>query len=475
MRYQEPIYIQTNISGVRNKIINPVNMSSDMCIFSAPLYGMSGATKLDCSSGFTGTTHIITTATTIPLSFNFTANTATFTANTATFRYELYKFNDNSNTFTLPAIYKSDTIQYSGFSGTSILSESIPISGLSLDGEYLIKGFYQYNVCTEFLNKLGKTVDTSKFITGSEYGLYDSSLDYYFIAFKGAEKPSILMNGANRPPMNQLYQQVIIPNSGETRFAVSYTQKGYAMVTLNGLVLAEDLDYTLSASVLTLLDTTVDGDIITVIYSSGGGNNIIGDNINITSSIVSGTTDNQGSNLAYFNTDTNKYEIYTLIEPIDSYSILVMLNGATLANGVDYYQSRTNKKRIILEGDLMIGDIITIAYAPVTGVVRGLVTNYPSVSWKIKTPPQTNYGIFTLEISTSETFDTLYSAITQSYVKEQTMYYSNFVAIGNIGTILYYRVKNEKIYKTLCDVSISDIAYSDAVSITIQTNSINSY
>jgi hypothetical protein len=36
-----------------------------------------------------------------------------------------------------------------------------------------------------------------------------------------------------------------------------------------------------------------------------------------------------------------------------------MLNGVTLANGGDYYQSISNPKRI-LEGDLLIEDIITI-------------------------------------------------------------------------------------------------------------------
>lgn len=86
MRYQQPIYIQNQNSAVRNKDFNNVNMSSDICIFAAPLFNMTGATKLDCS-GYTGTTHVITTATTIPLYFNFTGNTGTFTANTPTFNY----------------------------------------------------------------------------------------------------------------------------------------------------------------------------------------------------------------------------------------------------------------------------------------------------------------------------------------------------------------------------------------------------
>lgn len=474
MRYQQPIYIQNQNSGVRNRIINSFNMSSDMCIFSAPLFGMTGATKIDCS-GFTGTTHVITTATTIPLTFNFTGNVETFTANTPTFNYEIYKYNHNVNKFSLPSVYKSDKFEYSGFSGTSIITENVPVSGLSLDGEYLIKGYYQYSACTNFLNKLGKTIDTLSFRYGSEYGLYDNNTDYYFIAFKGADEPKFLINAANRPPLNQLYQQVILPEGNQNVFSVAYNGSSNAMVTLNGLVLASNYDYTLSNNVLTLSASTVSGDVLTIVYTAGAGNNLIGENINITTPIISGGTNEQDNNLVYFNTATTKYEIFTLIEPINSGSIMVMVNGATLANGVDFYQSSSNPKRIILEGLLIIGDIITIVYAPTTGTINGLTNNYPAISWNIETPPQTTEGVFTLEISTDRRFNTIYSSITQSYVIGQTNYYANFIASGTIGTTLYYRVKNDKKYKTLCGDVLSDIKYSEIIPIIIQTNSINSY
>jgi len=474
MRYQQPIYIQSDISAVRNKDINNVNMSSDMCIFAAPLFGMTGATKLDCS-GSTGTTHVITTATTIPLHFNFTGNTDTFTANTPTFNYEIYKFNHNTNTFTLPHVYKSETFQYSGFSGTSIISENVPVSGLSLDGEYLIKGYYQYNACTEYLSKLGKTVNTLTFRNGTEYSLYDNDLDYYFIAFKGADIPTFSINGSNSPALNQLFQQVILPEDGETTFTVNYNSSSQVLVTLNGLVLAKNIDYSLTESVLTLSGATVKGDILTLIYTAGDRNNITGENIIISTPITSGGTDGEGSNLVYFNTGTSKYELFITLEPTNSGSILVMLNGAMLSNGLDYYQSTSNPKRIILEGIVMVGDIITIVYAPATSVFNGIINNNPAITWQITTPPQTTGGTFTLEVSTGDTFSNFYATVSQPYVIGQVLYFSNFVASGTVGTKLYYRVKNEKRYETLCGITLSDIKYSETVPITIQTNSINSY
>jgi hypothetical protein len=154
---------------------------------------------------------------------------------------------------------------------------------------------------------------------------------------------------------------------------------------------------------------------------------------------------------------------------------MVMINGITLASGVDFYQSISNPKSIILEGNLMVGDIITIVYFPVTSVVNGLSTNKPSVAWQIINPPQLLNGSFTFELSSASTFTSISSGSTQPYVIGQTTYYANFIASGKIGDKLYYRVKNQKDYTTLCGVVISDIAYSDIIPITIQSNSINSY
>jgi hypothetical protein len=474
MRYQELIYIQNENSAVRNKDILNVNTSSDICIFEAPLFSVSGASKIDCS-GSTGTTYVITTATTIPLYFNFTGNTNSFTANTASFKYEIYKYRNGPNSFVLPPVYRSDNIEYSSFSGTNVISQSIPISSLILDGEYLIKGYFDFTSCTEYGSLLGKKIDTSIFRSGAEYGLYNDDLDYYFIAFKGAEIPKFLPNGSNTPVANQLFQQVILPEEGQTNIIITQTYSGFFVVTLNGLVLSNTLDYTFSGNVVTLNDPAVSGDIITIIYTTSGGNNLVGDNISINSAIVSGTTDNQGTNSAYFNTTTQKYEIYTTITPVTGGNILVMINGATLANGIDYYQSTTNPKRIILAGDLMVGDIITIVYFPSTTVVNGIIVSNPLVSWQIDNSPQTTGGTFTLQTSTNNSFTNIVYSAQQNYIVGISLYYDYLSVSGTVGTKLYYRVKNEKKYETICGDIIVDTAYSETIPIVIQTNSINSY
>lgn len=473
MRYQEPIYIQNQNNGVRNKDILNFNMSSELCIFEAPQFSVSGASKLQCGSD--NSYYVINNETTIPLAFNFTGNTDSFIENDTTFSFKIYKYNENANIFTQPSKYSSENYSYETFSGTNILNVSVPINSLMLDGDYIVKGLFQYKPCTTFANKLDKTINTSSFVGGDMYGIYDSSLDYYFIAFTAAEKPLLLVNGSNTPSSGALFQQVLLPNNDETNLIITNSYNGYFVLTLNGLLLSPSLDYTFTGNVITLNSPTVKGDVVTITYTNIGGPNLIGDTIKISSSIVSGVTNSQGDNLVYYNTTKNKYEIYTSVVPADKNSIIVMLNGATLANNIDYYQSTSNPKRIILNGDLMVDDVLVIVYFPSVSPSGDLNTNFPTVAWSIKTPPTTTGGTFTLEVSNTSDFSSLIYTNSQSYSVDNTKYFDSFVASGSVGTSIYYRIKNQKKYKTICNDILSDTIYSDSIKLVVKTNAINSY
>jgi hypothetical protein len=255
-------------------------------------------------------------------------------------------------------------------------------------------------------------------------------------------------------------------------------------VALNGIVLSENYDYIItgitnglvSTNLVILSSPAVNDDILTVTYISAGfTNQIIDKIIDINSPIVSGATNGQGSNDIYFNTTTNKYEIYLDTDPISNNDILVTLNGAILANNIDYYQSKSKPKRIILNGDIIIDDIIIVYYNSITNLVNTITNPNPGVSWFINTPPQTTDGLFTVEVSTASTFNIITSANTVAYVVDETSYYSFLPISGSYGDVYYYRVKNEKKYKTLCNSEIVSIKYSEVIPITIGINSINSY
>lgn len=477
MRYQERIYIQNENKAVRNKNILNVNTSSDICIFETPIFTLSGASKLDCSTGSTsGISYVITGSTdTIPLIFNFTANTNTFIDKSATFKFEIYKYSNLINEFLSTAVYKSEQIDYTTFSATNITTQLVPTNQLNLDGEYIIKPYFQFGLCTDFLGRLNKKIDTSVFINGSMYGIYNDENDYYFIALKQAEIPFFVNNSSNSTPANKLVQTLLPVVSGQTTFTISNYVSGDFIFTFNGSVLSKDLDFSVSGQVVTLFEECVDDDIVSVIYTTSGVNNLVGDTYIVTSTIVSGATDGQGNNKYYFNTTTGKYEVYTSISPSVGESVLMMLNGVTLTNGVDFYQSTTNPKRIILTGDLIIDDVISLVYFPVIGVVNGLTTNNPLVTWVIQSPPTENNGCFSLEVSYDENFSSYYYSGITNYVVGGTYYYDSFTASGSVGTQLYYRVKNSKNYVTICGDVINSVNYSEIIPITIQTNSINSY
>jgi hypothetical protein len=177
----------------------------------------------------------------------------------------------------------------------------------------------------------------------------------------------------------------------------------------------------------------------------------------------------------YFNTTTGKFEVYTEMLPLQNSSIYIAINGVVLANKLDYYQSTTDPKRIILEGVLLNNDEVTIYYNTAPTVVGDIYTNPQNVAWGLPIAPQDNDGYFVLEISP----DPLFSAVTQSattnYIAGVVEYSANVSITGSVNTTLYYRIRNRREYETLCGDKINSEAVSETVPIIIRNNAINSY
>lgn len=444
----------------------------------------SGVTEVICDLDFSGATsgdtniYPLTGQTNIDLDFTFTANTSNLTGNTK-FSFEIYKYDNDLGLFKQPPQYISDNFSWSEFSGTSAFTTSVPVSTLNIDGDYLVKGFYTYDVCTEIGNLLGETITTSKYKTGDSYGIYQLDRDFYFTAFVKAEKPSLQLRNNTTTIVNSLFVNSSILTGNEDVIAIKKTSGSYS-IALNGLTLAKDLDYSLSANNLTsivrLSGGTVSGDIFTYVFvSSSDKDSFRLDTIDITSTIVSGVTNSQGLNDVYYNTDENKYEIYTSIAPSSANDIILTLNGVTLANNIDYYLSITNDKRIILEGSLVVGDIINVYY--ITDIIAqgNITTTILPISWSIPTPPQKVNGEFTVEFSDTNNFINIITSGKTEYIVGFSNYSLNIPLVGESGDVQYYRIKNEKKYIDICGNPIPTVSYSEIIDITIQTNAINSY
>ena len=486
--FENKIYIQTAYEGVRNKDILNVNTSSDFCTFEAPQYTMSGASKIPCDATLsaltTGTSYVFildSSATTKEIIFEFTGNTESFTANNATFKYEIYKYDTTVGNFHRPAQYGSYEFPWSGFSGTSIITETIPLTSLNVDGEYLIKGNFVHDVCTEFASRLGYKYDTSSYVSGSEFGLYNSDRDFYMLIMKEAATP-IFNNFILGGTIGAIKQYSVIPVDGQTDFILTIDVGLDFVVTLNGLSLSRDEDYAVTQFtggtqpyLVSLSAETKSTDIVSFIYVTSSAEIRIKTDIIDVISIASGATDAQGSNQIYYNTTTSKYEAYTTLNPRNGNDILVMVNGVTLTFGIDFYQSITNPKRIIFEGTILVGDIIIIAYNSNAPFVDSITESTPTIYWTIDPAPQSVNGEFLLEVGTDDTLTTLVSTARTEYIAGEVSYNAIVTITGTVGTQLYYRVTNNKFYNTLCGDIIQSTAYGEVIPITIATNSINSY
>jgi hypothetical protein len=152
-----------------------------------------------------------------------------------------------------------------------------------------------------------------------------------------------------------------------------------------------------------------------------------------------------------------------------------MINGVSLANGIDFYQSTSNNKRIILVGDIVVGDIITMVYFPSAGVASNIYNANPVVGWSISDAPKLVNGYFTLELANDIGFNSIIYTGKTDYVVDTYFYGLPLSLSGDVNTKYYYRVRNDKNYVTICGNEINSYVYSDTIPITIATNSINSY
>ena len=456
------------------------------CIFT----GSCETNQTVCDLDFSGITindenvHVLTGQTEFNLTFDFTGNTTSFIDNNAKFKYNIHKYVPGLNRFNGVPVYSSEYINWSVFSGTSAYTTSITASTIDPDGEYIIKGQFNHDVSTEFGKLLGYNYTTVPSLNGDPYGIYQSNNDKYFITFKEADIPTFVNSEVNNGgALNGLTVSSILLDGTTTEFNLPPNEGDY-LISLNGITLSPQYDYTLSqievddefVTNLKLSGQTFSEDILTYTFTNSQlTNNIKSDSFDISSAIVSGATNGQGLNKVYYNTTKNKYELYLSTTPITSNDIGITLNGITLANNVDYFQSNTNPKRIILEGNLIISDLLTAYYNGDTNIQGNQFGTGVTVSWVIENAPINNEGLFTVQISNDEYFDTIVSSGTTSYTTNETNYGQLINLVGTFGDKQYYRVKNEKKFKNLCGEILTTEKYSEIIEITIQTNLNNSY
>jgi hypothetical protein len=471
MRHQERIYIQTAHSAIRNKDHHNVNMSSDLCEFLGPTYTMTGATII-----MTGATvndhniHIIDSGTTFDLTFSFTGNVSTFITTDTSFNYDIYSYNYGTNVFSSPAIFESGDITWDTFSGTSAFTDTLLVSEFIVDGEYLVKGNYIYPSCTGFLGSLGDFNDTTLPLYGTEYGIYNPEFDDYFALIAKATKPVFTLSPDDSACLGTLLVESTTITD-QTEITTSINWVGKPIVALNGLTLGEgeDLDYELIGENTVIFNAPIVAeDIVTIAFiGTGSANGLVSESFLIEDPIASGATNGEGVNTYYFNTGTTKYELFMLTEPVEFDDMIVTLNGVTLANVIDYTNSIDNPLKIILNGNIFDGDILTITYNSYGSFVGTIYVDNFNVFWVIIPAPPNDSGMFTISVAEDNTFASIIYSGTTPYITNQSTYSANVDLAGYTGTTASYKVTNQKDFTLISGDVITTTTDSDIIPITL--------
>ena len=360
-----------------------------------------------------------------------------------------------------------------------------------LEGEFLIKSYWDYNVNTLIAKqqKVRKnSVDTYK--RGDLYGLYVPETDWYFINMLEASRP--LFNSSVTPPaktINSLVVTSIITESGQTKYNIQGLSD--PIVSYNGNVLAKDLEYravvtqtgsTTGSTVFTpyveLLFEPLAGQMMTYAYVKNGQvNDLLADLYIVEGAIKSGATGTQlETDRVFYNTTEGKYEFYLI--SISSSDVVLSVNGSLLASKIEYFQSFSNSRRIVLVEPLNDGDVIEAFYVPTNAINGGIDTNSPQISWSIDTAPLTLSGKFTVQFTKPEDINyenVVYSEVVDYIIGQKT--YNKMITLTNAvaGDKFIYRVVNEKFYTPIIGNLIYSVNYSFTNKVEVLNNSGENY
>lgn len=471
MKYSEKIYDNHK---------NIIRTSSDICFFKYPQYDMEGL-----NTPISGITSSSTNVFLIEDEMDIAAN-ITFTSNLeyldseVEFNYSILPLNKTNQEFTTVGMFNSQVFPYTGvtqdttFNTTQLLGE----------GEYLLKLAYQYPMCTEIAKAMGKRQVTTTYNNTLPYKHYDKNNDKYLVVLYKADEPLLDVGitsgneteGTEVAASDTLKSTPLAVVNGEKRYNINVTTSGDILITLGGLLLQKDSDYTLSNGILEFAEPLFTDDIVNIIFiGKDNSSGIKNQEISVDNIITSGTTGNEGTNEVYYNTDTNKYEIYTDYRIKNPDSLIVFLRGSMLANKIDFYVSSSNPKRIILQGDVFVDDWLSVIYDSGENLDRAITEGYVDIAWYVTRPIKNTNGEFIVEFSLSDTFSLIEQSTQVPYVIDKLNYTSRVDLNYPYGTILYYRVRNVKKYNSLSGYELITENISDSIKIEIKTNISNNY
>jgi len=439
-------------SFMKNVSANNVSTSSDFGIIKAPEY------KIIENGDDVSNTYILNNDNEISLSLLFKG----VNDDGINFDINIHKYDKKILGFNSQPIFTKNGVTAHEFN----YNLEVPINKLIPDGEYILKLDFYYPITTKILSSIGlmhKIKDSN----------YSHNKNNYFTLINEPEKPEIIIDESIITEIGTLFvENFKVVN--ETNIVVGGKYNGNLLVTLSGKTLTEQFDYIVDGQVINFITPIKPDDLITVSYSFNGKTGGINSESIKAINILSGPANKEGLNKIYYNTDTNKFEIFSRNLPIDFNKLIITVNGFSIMNGIDFYQSKTNNKKIIFNGLIKEGDLINIFYNSTNQFNGNINSSTFDLHWSVVANLESQDGYFDVLVTSDPEFkviEDVYSIPYQSSVN----YNCKVNLIGNYGDKFYLKVRNRKNFKTINLKMVSLSTDSDVIPIMLMTNTNNSY
>ena len=517
------------LSNIYN-IGNQVGVCNE--VFMDPLYYMDGTIKpttgyttTACSGYTTGDTYSVSGCSAVynlseiddfDITFNITGNTA-YTGYTGQFCYhtfDLFNLGQDIDYITQFDSVISNCFDYSGITGNTIV-DTIGVDKLPYaDAQYFIQDYNKFFTQECPTKLLINTFDLTTQFTADTY-----SNGWYFVTTINPESATITQNDNIDLSDNAVLrtENIELFEGMTSVFTIKGTPLNNEMIVhVNGIQLLNGVDWeaisgqTGAFEILTgELEPTKD--ILTVTYLTLINQASLGDidvgsefpdiyNLNeiylkldsfIVDSITTGTTTTTtitATPIVNYNPTKNRQEIL-LTAPIRSLSsIIFVVNGVRLTKNIDYYISRTDNRKLILDVNTIIkldDDISIFYYTDESEFYTELGyfrTDTPTIEWNVPisySAYTSDNGKFLVQVTTRDDNQFL-TPVQQKFVDYEQGVYDYTTELDplptNLGQKFLVRVYFFKDYHILFDNVITTRSVSNIASFSINSEYIeNTY
>jgi hypothetical protein len=517
------------LSNIYN-IGNQVGVCNE--VFMDPLYYMDGTIKpttgyttTACSGYTTGDTYSVSGCSAVynlseiddfDITFNITGNTA-YTGYTGQFCYhtfDLFNLGQDIDYITQFDSVISNCFDYSGITGNTIV-DTIGVDKLPYaDAQYFIQDYNKFFTQECPTKLLINTFDLTTQFTADTY-----SNGWYFVTTINPESATITQNDNIDLSDNAVLrtENIELFEGMTSVFTIKGTPLNNEMIVhVNGIQLLNGVDWeaisgqTGAFEILTgELEPTKD--ILTVTYLTLINQASLGDidvgsefpdiyNLNeiylkldsfIVNSITTGTTTATtitSTPIVNYNPTKNRQEIL-LTAPIRSLSsIIFVVNGVRLTKNIDYYISRTDNRKLILDVNTIIkldDDISIFYYTDESEFYTELGyfrTDTPTIEWNVPisySAYTSDNGKFLVQVTTRDDNQFL-TPVQQKFVDYEQGVYDYTTELDplptNLGQKFLVRVYFFKDYHILFDNVITTRSVSNIASFSINSEYIeNTY